>query len=172
MNTRFTRSNYHFSLNDNKRLSLVSRKYKLFGFGHRDNVEFICMYGFNTNLAQDVERFRFLRSLPGAYVFAQQYQPVRPNAPPRDDLPFFGENADDLIDELVSIVFPQNMKSMEKYYKWVARNYALTFGRVHERLVDTIFRYNHRHKRGEYIATLAGTMKWPEERPSESGCGD
>jgi len=32
----------------------------------RDNVEFVCMYGFNTSLADDVKRFRFLRSLPGA----------------------------------------------------------------------------------------------------------
>ena len=28
-------------------------------FTAQDNVEFICMYGFNTNLAEDVERFRF-----------------------------------------------------------------------------------------------------------------
>lgn len=160
MNTRFTRPNYHFSLNNNKRLSLISRKYKLFGFTNRDNVEFICMYGYDTTLAQDVERFRFLRSLPGAYVFTQQYQAVRVDDPPRDDISFFDECADNLIDELISIVFTQNMKSIENYYRWVSRNYALAFGRLHEGLVDTIFKYNSRYKRGEYIATLAGTRKW------------
>ena len=65
-----------------------------------------------------------------------------------------------MIDELISIVFPQNMKSMEQYYRWLSRKYALTFGRLHDGLVDTIFRYNYRYKKGEYIATLAGTRKW------------
>lgn len=159
MNTRFTRPNYYFSLNDNKRFSLISRKYKQLGFTTRDNVEFVCMYGFNTTLAQDVERFRFLRTLPGAYVFVQQYQPVRADAPLCDAIPFFGDDVDDLIDELISILFPQNMKSMEKYYRWLSRKYALTFGKLHDALVDTIFRYNTRYLRGQYIATLAGTRK-------------
>jgi hypothetical protein len=75
-------------------------------------------------------------------------------------IPFFDENADDLIDELVAILFPQNMKSMEKYYRWVSQRYAVTFGRLHKNLVDTIFRYNRRAMKGKYIATLAGTRKW------------
>jgi hypothetical protein len=32
--------------------------------------------------------------------------------------------------------------------------------RLHKNLVDTIFRYNKREMKGEYIATLAGTRKW------------
>jgi hypothetical protein len=128
-------------------------------FTPQDNVEFICMYGFNTTLAEDVARFRFLRSLPGAYVFVQQYQPIL-GGPPKVSIPFFDENADDLIDELVGIVFTQNMKSMEKYYRWVSKRYAETFGRLHKNLVDTIFKYNDRGRKGEYIATLAGTRKW------------
>ena len=158
-NLRFTRSVYHFSLNNTRRMKQLARKYKMFGFTPRDNVEFICMYGFNTTLAEDVERFRFLRSLPGAYVFVQQYQPI-PGGPPMAAIPFFDENADDLIDELVAILFPQNMKSMEKYYRWVSKRYVETFGRLHQNLVDTIFRYNKRGMKGEYIATLAGTRKW------------
>ena len=110
-------------------------------------------------LAQDVERFSFLRSLPGAYVFTQQYRPIVPGAPVHDTIPFFDDAPDTLIDELVSIVFTQNMKSMESYYKWLSRKYAVRFGRLHTGLVDTIFRYNNRHMRGEYIATLAGTRK-------------
>jgi hypothetical protein len=158
-NLRFTRSVYHFSLNDNKRIKQLARKYKMFGFTSQDNVEFICMYGFNTTLAEDVARFRFLRSLPGAYVFVQQYQPIS-GGPPMAAIPFFDENADDLIDELVGILFPQNMKSMEKYYRWVSKRYALSFGRLHKNLVDTIFKYNMRAMKGKYIATLAGTRKW------------
>ena len=155
-NTRFTRSNHHFSLNDTGNLDQVRRKYALFGFTPRANVEFICMYGYNTSLAEDVERFRFLRSLPGAYVFMQEYLPIPGGPMPMLD-DFFDERADELLDELVGIVFTQNMKSMEKYYRWVSRLYAETFGTLHDKLVDTIFRYNNRHRRGLYIATLAGT---------------
>ena len=55
----------------------LARKYRLFDFKARDNVEFLCMYGFNTTLEEDVDRFRFLRSLPGAYVFMQKYLPIK-----------------------------------------------------------------------------------------------
>jgi hypothetical protein len=153
-NLRFTRRVYHFSLNDNGNPDEVRRKYQMFGFGSRDNVEFICMYGFNTTLAEDVERFRFLRSLPGAYVFVQEYQPI-PDGPPPGTAEFFDEHADELIDQLIRVIFPQNMKSMEKYYRWVSRQYARTFGRLHRGLVDTLFRYNRRQDRGLYLASMA-----------------
>ena len=157
-NTKFTRTVYHFSLNDTRRLGLVDKKYRLMGFTPGDNVEFVCMYGYNTTLAQDVERFRFLRSLPGAYVFVQQYQPID-GGPPPQLTHYFDDNADELIDELVRIVFTQNMKSMEKYYRWLSRFYARTFKRLHKGLVDTIFRYNQRFEKGRYIATMAGIRK-------------
>lgn len=153
-NLRFTRRVMHFSLNDSRNLEEVRRQYQTFDFTRRDNVEFICMYGFNTTLAEDVERFRFLRSLPGAYVFVQEYQPV-PGGPPAKLEGFFDECADRLIDELIRIQFTQNMKSMEKYYRWVSKRYAQTFGRLHQGLVDTIFRYNNRQRKGLYLATMA-----------------
>jgi hypothetical protein len=157
-NIKFTRPVYHFSLNDTSNLDRVRRKYRQLGFTPKDNVEFICMYGYNTTLAEDVERFRFLRSLPGAYVFVQRYQPI-PGGPAPILKKFFYDNADKLINELVNIIFPQNMKSMEKYYRWLSRLYVMTFGKLHMGLVDTIFRYNNRDHKGRYIATLAGTMK-------------
>ncbi len=155
-NTRFTRSNFHFSLNHNRDLDLVARKYKLFDFKSSNNVEFVCMYGFDTTLEEDVDRFSFLRSLPGAYVFVQKYLPIR-GGPAADTVDFFGSDPDKSIDQLIRIVFTQNMKSMEQYYQWLSRRYAETYGKLHMGLVDTIFRYNNRHKKGEYIATLAGT---------------
>ncbi len=157
-NTRFTRRNFHFSLNHNRHLDRVARKYRLFDFKPRDNVEFLCMYGFDTTLGDDVERFKLLRTLPGAYVFTQKYLPVK-GGPPPDTQDFFGPNPDPLIDQLVGLIFTQNMKSMENYYRWVSRRYAETYGKLHMGLVDTIFRYNRRHKKGEYIASLAGTKK-------------
>jgi hypothetical protein len=112
-NTRFTRRVYHFSLNNLSGLERVRESYRLLGFSHSDNVEFVCMYGFDTTLEEDLERLRFLRSLPGAYVFMQEYQPVLggPMAPP---LAFFDDQADRRIDALVRILFPQNMKSVER----------------------------------------------------------
>ncbi|MGP8320459.1 MAG: hypothetical protein ACT6FD_06700 [Methanosarcinaceae archaeon] len=155
-NLKFTRRVYHFSLNDARNLDRVRRKYQILGFTSGDNVEFICMYGYNTSLAEDVERFRFLRSLPGAYVFVQEYQPI-PDGPPADLTHFFDDNADEYIDELIGIVFRQNMKSMEKYYRWLSKRYVQALGKLHNRLVDTIFRYNNRDSKGRYIATMART---------------
>jgi hypothetical protein len=155
-NISFTRSNYYFSLNDTHYLERVSRHYAMLNFTTGDNVEFVFMYGFDTTLAEDVERFRFLRSLPGAYVFAQEYQPF-PGGPAPIEEAFFDDEADELIDELVRIMFSQNMKSVEKYYRWLSKRYVETFGKLHPRLVDYIFRYNNRDKKGIYIQTLAGT---------------
>jgi hypothetical protein len=56
----------------------------------------------------------------------------------------FDERADDLLDELVRIVFTQNMKSMETFYRWLALQYAAQCGRIHYPLVETLFRYNGR----------------------------
>lgn len=161
MNTNFTRPCLHFSLNNAENLEVIRRKYELLGFKSKDNVEFICMYGYNTTLEEDVARFRFLRTLPGAYVFTQRYRPF-PGAPDPVDLDYFGPNPDSLLDGLVRIIFPQNMKSMEIFYRWISRLYAQRYGRLHEGLVDTIFRYNSRDLKGRYLATLAGTRPMPE----------
>jgi hypothetical protein len=100
-----------------------------------------------------VERFRFLRSLPGAYVFAQRYQPV-PGSPAPDVSRFFDDRADALLDELVRIVFRQNMKSMETYYRWLALQYAGQCRRIHRGLVETLFRYNGRSRMGGFLHRL------------------
>ncbi len=142
-NAEFKRRVYYFSLNNARRLDLMRRRYALLGMSPSDNVEFICMYGFDTTLAEDVERFRFLRSLPGAYVFVQRYRPI-PGGPQPDLDRFFDDRAEALIDELVRILFGQNMKSMEKYYRWLAIEYATQCRRIHRGLIETLFRYNRR----------------------------
>lgn len=48
---------------------------------------------------------------------------------------YFDESADRLINELIAIVFPQNMKSMEKYYRWLSKRYVQAFGRLHQNSV-------------------------------------
>jgi hypothetical protein len=166
-NTRFTRRTYHFSLNRPSGLARIEKNYRLFEFGPSDNVEFVCMYGFDTTLEEDVERFRFLHSLPGAYVFVQEYQPVLDGIPPRT-VDFFNGDPDRLIDQLITIEYRQNMKSMEKYYRWLSKRYVQHFGRLHSGLVDTIFRYNDRDRKGRYIATLAGTLSMETAVPKSS----
>jgi len=152
-NAAFTRRTYHFSLNDARGLEVVRQRYALLQTTPSDNVEFVCMYGFNTTLAEDVERFRFLRSLPGAYVFVQRYHPI-PDGPPADLRGFFDERADGLLSELVHIVYRQNMKSMETYYRWLALQYAAQCGRIHQELVETLFRYNGRSRMGGFLHRL------------------
>ncbi len=169
-NSGFTRNNHYFSLNDTRGLGKVRRNYDLFGFTASDNVAFICMYGFDTTLAQDVERFRFLRSLPGAYAFVQQYQPVLGGRTARLER-FFDSRADERIDKLVKIVFTQNMKSVEKYYRWLSRMYVERFGRLHQGLIDTIFRYNHRDLRGRYVASMESIARGHPVRPTGLAIG-
>ena len=138
----------------------MRERYALLQATGRDNVEFVCMYGFNTSLADDVQRFRFLRSLPGAYVFVQRYQPV-PGGPVPNLSRLFDERADTLLDELVRIVFRQNMKSMENYYRWLAVQYAAQRGRIHHRLVETLFRYNGRARMGGFLQRLEAGIARP-----------
>jgi hypothetical protein len=152
-NSAFTRRNLYFSLNDTRHLDLMRERYALLQARHKDNVAFVCMYGFNTTLAEDVARFRFLRSLPGAYVFVQRYLPVL-GGPPPNHRRLFDDHADALLTELVRIVFRQNMKSMETYYRWLAIQYAARCGRIHSELVETLFRYNARPRMGRFVARL------------------
>jgi hypothetical protein len=152
-NSAFTRRNLYFSLNDVRHLDLRRERYALLQARHKDNVAFVCMYGFNTTLAEDVARFRFLRSLPGAYVFVQRYLPVL-GGPPPDLRRLFENRADALLKELVRIVFRQNMKSMETYYRWLALQYAAQCGRIHPDLIETLFRYNARSRMGRFVARL------------------
>jgi hypothetical protein len=152
-NSAFTRRNLYFSLNDTRHLDLMRERYALLQARSNDNVAFVCMYGFNTTLAEDVARFRFLRSLPGAYVFVQRYLPVL-GGPAPDHHRLFDDRADALLKELVRIVFRQNMKSMETYYRWLALQYATQCGRIHSELVETLFRYNARSRMGRFVARL------------------
>ena len=46
------------------------------------------------------------------------------------------------------------MKSMETYYRWLALQYAAQCGRIHHRLVETLFRYNGRPRMGGFLDRL------------------
>ena len=157
-NVKFTRRVLHFSLNDNHRFDLYRRHFEWLQTDTRDHIEFICMYGFNTTLAEDLERFQFLRTLPGAYVFVQRYRPVL-GGPEPDLSGFFDDRSDERIDSLVGVMFQQNMKSMEVYYRWLCELYARQRGRIHRPLVETLYRYNNRHRMGAYLSKLEGLCR-------------
>ncbi len=135
--------------------------------GVPQHVEFVCMYGYNTSLAEDLERLRFLRSLPRAYVFMQRYQPI-PGGPMPDLSRLFDERSDDHLDALIRVVFAQNMKNVERYYRWLCLEYARQSGRIHRGLVDTLFRYNYRHMRGAFLQQLEEMACAREPRRSPS----
>lgn len=152
-NVSFSRPNYYFSLNDTRHLDLIRERYALLKPTRSNNIEFVCMYGFNTSLAEDVELFRFLKSLPGAYVFTQRYQPVHGGPPPKLDR-LFDDDAPALLEQLVKIVFTQNMKSVETYYRWLAIQYAAQCGLIHDSLIKTLFRYNRRLEMPRFMSRL------------------
>ncbi|WP_084605190.1 hypothetical protein [Desulfonatronum thioautotrophicum] len=52
-------------------------------------------------------------------------------------------------------------KRLEIYYRWISRQYAEKYGHLHANLVETIFRYNNRDRKGHYLVTLAGTRPMP-----------
>jgi len=60
----------------------------------------------------------------------------------------------------ILLEFGQEFYGLEKYYRWVSRRYARTFGRLHKGLVDTIFRYNRRQDRGLYLASMAHLYRY------------
>ncbi len=165
-NVKFTRRVLHFSLNDNHGLQSLRRCFELLQTTSRDHIEFVCMYGFNTTLAEDLERFQFLRTLPGAYVFVQRYRPPLGARVP-DFSRFFDDQADQHLDSLVRVIFPQNMKSMEVYYRWICHQYASQCGKIHQGLVETLFRYNHRHLMGRFLARLEAQCREGRSNPDQ-----
>jgi len=149
----FTRRMYYFSLNSPSLIPLVREKIRLLYKLRRSEITFICMYGYNTTLSEDIEIFSFLQSL-GVSPFVQEYQPVIGR-----EAPVVKHYFDADIAPLFKIYFRQNGRNFERFLKWVSRRYALETGRLCMPLVDMIFKYNNRQHRHKYIATKAGTVK-------------
>jgi len=99
--------------------------------------------------------------------FCSQLQAGLVGRPP-DHRRLFDDRADALLKELVRIVFRQNMKSMETYYRWLAIQYAAQCGRIHPELLDTLFRYNSRSCMGGFVARLEALRGRAEIGKAES----
>jgi hypothetical protein len=150
-NYSFSKSMYYFSLNSSALIPLAAEKMKLLKGTRRHEIMFICMYGYNTTLSDDIERFSFLQKL-GVSPFVQKFQPVDDSSVPKVENYFDTE-----IDAL--FYFYLNGRNFEGFLKWVSRKYVEEFGKLYMPLVDLIFKYNHKPYKHKYIESLAGTRK-------------
>lgn len=152
-NYSFTKRMYYFGLNTTQQVPILEQKLKLLKGLQMRQMIFICMYGYNTTLSQDIERFYFLYQ-HGLSPFVQKFQPVDNSAPPRVTHYF-----DTDIDLLLKIKYHFNGRNFENFLRWVSKKYLEEFGTLCMPLVDLIFKYNNRPYKHRYIETLAGTRK-------------
>jgi len=156
-NYSFTKRMYYFSLNSSRHIPIVKEKLSLLKGLQRRKMTFICMYGFNTTLSDDLTRFEFLDQM-GVLPFVQEFQPID-----NTEKPAVPHYFDTDLEPLLKILYPFNGKNFENFLKWVSRKYAETFGELYMPLVDLIFKYNNKQCKHRYIETLAGILK-PRER--------
>jgi hypothetical protein len=152
-NYSFTNRMYYFSFNTSDMIPVIKKKLKLLDSVKPKEIRFICMYGYNTRLSDDIERFSFLQKIRTS-PFVQQYRPVL-GAHTSEIENYFDTD----INCLLRIHFAQNGRIFENFLKWVSKKYVRQFGNLHMPLVDLIFKYNNKHRKHRYIESLAGTRK-------------
>jgi len=144
-NARFTRKRIYFSCNYPGTIrQFTDRKAMLRGFGI-DAVCVVCIYGFDTSLSQDYQRWMMLRRLQ-LVPFFQQYWPVQ-GVPARLPANYFDMD----LDEVIRLTFRSNGQNWEKYLRWLNRLYFGTYGKYYLPLVKVIYRYNNRERIGWYL---------------------
>jgi hypothetical protein len=152
-NYSFTKRRYYFGLNTATQLPFVERALILLKGIQMRQMIFLCMYGYNTTLADDLQRFRFLDQ-HGLSPFVMEFQPIDDTLPP--SVPHYFDTE---LDPLLKIRFHHNGKNFENFLKWVSKKYIAEFGRLYLPLVDLIFKYNDRAFKHRYIETLGGMRK-------------
>ncbi len=141
---RFNNRMIYFSLNYPRTVrQFQERRAMLKGFGE-DCVTAVCIYGFDTRLSEDYERFFWLRRLK-IIPFFQEYWPIA-GVPSRLAEDFFDMD----LAPLLRLTFRSNGYNWEKYLRWLNLLYFRTFGRFYEPLIETIFRYNNKARHSWY----------------------
>ena len=169
-NARFTRKRIYFSCNyPGTCRHFTDRKDMLKGFG-MDAVCVVCIYGFDTTLSEDYQRWRMLRRLM-LVPFFQEYWPI-PGVPARVPARFFDMD----LNEVIRLTFRSNGQNWEKYLRWLNRFYFQTFGRYYLPLVKTIYRYNNREGIRRYlrrpeVLTTELYRSYVPPRPKEDSVG-
>lgn len=155
-NFYFDRRMYYFSLNNNDDIPIIQDKINILKSLanvyplRMKNITFVCMFGYDTTLSEDIERFAFIKNT-GCIIFVQEYQPII-NVPAKNISNFF--DAD--ITSLLNITFNYNGKNFENYLKWLSKKYVEQFGKLYMPLVDKIFKYNNKELKYKYIKSFAG----------------
>ncbi|MDB6037954.1 MAG: putative iron sulfur protein [Verrucomicrobiales bacterium] len=130
----YARTNHHFE----ERRSLL----KAFG---KDCVTVVCIYGFDTSLSEDYQRFRLLRKFQ-LIPFFQEYWPIQ-GVPSRLPSPFFDMD----LNLMIRLTYRANGYNWEKYLRWLNRRYFEEFGRFYKPLVQVIYRYNNKPRLQWYL---------------------
>jgi hypothetical protein len=144
-NARFTRKRIYFSCNHPGTCrQFADRRDMLMGFGI-DAVCVVSMYGFDTSLSQDYQRWMMLRRLR-LVPFFQEYWPI-PGVPARLPSNFFDMD----LNEVIRLTFRSNGQNWEKYLRWLNRLYFQTFGKYYLPLLKVIYRYNHAERIRSYL---------------------
>lgn len=137
-NARFTRKRIYFSCNYPGMIKqFMDRKDMLRGFGE-DAVCVVCIYGFDTTLSQDYQRWMMLRKLR-LVPFFQEYWPI-PGIPARVPENFFDMD----LEAVIRLTFRSNGQNWEKYLRWLNRLYFSSYGKYYLPLLKIIYRYNHK----------------------------
>jgi hypothetical protein len=141
---RFNNRMIYFSLNYPRTIrQFMDRRDMLRGFGE-DCVTVVCIYGFDTSLSADYERFLCLRRLR-LIPFFQEYWPIA-GVPDRMPTPFFDMD----LRAVIRLTFRANGYNWEKYLRWLNLLYFETFGRFYQPLVEIIHRYNNKPRHDWY----------------------
>ncbi len=154
----FKKRLFYFSLNSKALIEIVREKLALLKDLKSSELRFVCMYGYDTSLSDDIARFSFLcqrRISP----FTQKFQPIQ-GIPTYAPFEYFDCDPE----PLAHLHFPQNGRNFERFLKWAGRKYAEQFGRLYMPLVDRIFQYNFKYAKAHYINTLAGTRDSSRKR--------
>jgi hypothetical protein len=144
-NSKFTKPMIYFSCNSVKTIKhFVERKNILKDFGE-DRVSVIAMYGFDTHLSEDYERFAMIKKLR-LIPFLQEYYPIG-NVLPKLPNNFFDMD----MDKVICLTFRSNGINWEKYLRWLNKLYFNTFGKYYLPLIKIIYRYNNKNAINKYL---------------------
>ena len=140
MNAKFNKRMIYFSLNYVRHIRhFEQRADMLKGFGQH-GICVVMLYGFDTKLSEDNERFRFIRR-KGYLPFFQEYWPIEgvPSRLPED---YFDID----LNAVIRLTFHSNGQNWEKYLLWISTLYFERYGRYYKPLVEILYRYNNKHR--------------------------
>lgn len=142
----FKQKMYYFSLSSASMIPVVRKKIALLSGLKKTEIKFLCMFGFDTTLSDDLARFSFLKEM-GVTPFTQKFQTIVGGPKPR-----VKTYIDTEVDPLMNLHFGLNGKVFENFLKYVSEKYFEETGEFHMPLVDRIFKYNNKHGKYKYLA--------------------